>query len=234
MGQPSAGDRGHSNLHDRAARETLLLIDEFEQFAAEAARLPLTGKALIDEDDLFAFIDQLRKVLPDDVRRAIEILERQSQIITDAEGRRDRILTDAQERRDTMLAEGERRRDKLLGEAEREAEQQVAEARRYAERLTSESVVVREAEAEAGRIVAEARQEAGALRAGADRYAERVLTRLEDAMSQTLSQIKQGRQYLHMKDGSDLQSAADDQSAGSAGPARSDQAYFDAGSKGTD
>lgn len=147
----------------RVGRELFLLIDEFEEFLDQRPRIPLTGKIMFDEDDIYGFVDHLRRAIPAEIKRAMEV-----------------------------LAE----RERIIQSGEDEAETMVAEARQYAQRLTDESVVSRQAEEEAARIMNMAHDEAAAMRRDVDTYAEGMLERLEEILTQAVLQVRQGQEVL--------------------------------------
>lgn len=158
----------------RQARGLLALIDEFEQFLAELPRVPLTGKVLVDEEDLYGFAEQLRQAVPDEVRRALEVLRE----------------------RDRILAQARTEAESLLAEARREAESLLEEARRQASRLVDDSAVLRRAEEEAERILQRARQASQQVRGEADAYADEVLSRVEAFLARALEHVRDGRAQL--------------------------------------
>lgn len=185
----ASGPAGHPN-------EFLDLIDELEHYVAEATRVPLTGKAILEEDDVYAILDQIRRSFPAEIRRALEIVGQQEQLLSEAQHRREHMLQEAEIQRDRMLEEAEDRRDRMLAQAQRQAESIVNEARRQASRMVEESEVLREGRREAQETLLAARKAARELQQGADQYAEAVLSRMEKSLADMLSQARQGRQYL--------------------------------------
>ena len=179
-----------------AANGFLSLIEELEQYVAEATRVPLTGKALLDEDELYAILDQIRRHVPGEIRRAMEIVAQEEQLLRDAHQRRDAILQEAEMKRDRILEEAENRRDAMLAAAKQEAEQRVADAKREAQRLMSETEVLQEAKREAEEMLLAARRSAKELQEGADQYVDASLARLEKTLAEMLAQARQGRQFL--------------------------------------
>jgi len=89
----------------RVGRELMLLIEEFEQFVNERPRVPLTGKVMFDEDDLYGFIDQLRETIPREIQRAIQIAAERDQIIEQAEAQAETIVAEARQYADRLMSE---------------------------------------------------------------------------------------------------------------------------------
>lgn len=179
-----------------AANGFLSLIDELEQYVAEATRVPLTGKALLDEDELYAILDQIRRHVPGEIRRALEIVAQEEQLLRDAHQRRDAILQEAEMKRDRILEDAENRRDIMLASGKQEAEQLVSDAKREAQRLMSETEVLQEARREAEEMMHAARRAAKELQEGADQYVDATLARMEKTLVEMLAQARQGRQFL--------------------------------------
>jgi len=88
-------------------------------------------------------------------------------------------------------------RDQILAEAKREADLLVMEARRQAHSLTSEHIITQEALAEAEKVRKQLEQDTLSQQAGADRYAEELLTDLEAKIARALTIIQNGRTMLN-------------------------------------
>ncbi len=90
-------------------------------------------------------------------------------------------------------------RDELLAEAQRRAEAIMTDAREAANRMIDENEVMARAQAEADKVRAELAQEMQVQQAGADRYADEVLSELEAKIARALSTIQNGRSQLNVK-----------------------------------
>ena len=107
-------------MEDHAAdssteRDLFVLIRDFEQFVQNAARVPLTSKVILDEDDVYAFLDHLRRLLPEELDRARRLL-----------GERERLLEQARAEAESMMRQTESYVERMTREAEitRKAEEQ--------------------------------------------------------------------------------------------------------------
>ena len=87
-------------------------------------------------------------------------------------------------------------RDAILRNAQEEHRRIIESAEKRLEDLTSEERVVIVARQEAERIIAKARQDAGQLQSDALRYTADLLADMEKEFSQTLQQIRKGREFL--------------------------------------
>ena len=75
-----------------AVRDTL---NKIENLVASASHLPLTKKALIDEEDLLHLIEEFRNELPQELGHAEEIIQNSTEIIRNAEKEAQKIVDQA-------------------------------------------------------------------------------------------------------------------------------------------
>ena len=68
------------------------LIDRLENMVTTARRMPVTNKLMLDEQELADLIDQMRTVLPEEVRSARKVLRERDSIISEAQQQSDEIL----------------------------------------------------------------------------------------------------------------------------------------------
>lgn len=87
--------------------DILKLINEIEDVLENASSLPFSNKAMVDVDELFEIIREIRIKLPDEIKQASWIKEE-----------RQRILAEAQKDADTMLNEAELKLEELVDENE--------------------------------------------------------------------------------------------------------------------
>ncbi|HEY8450067.1 MAG TPA: hypothetical protein VIL95_06270 [Bacillota bacterium] len=127
-------------VEQQVGREVMLLIEEFEQFLDQSPRIPLTGKLVLDEDDVYGFVDHLKRSLPAEIRRAMDVL-----------AQRDRILQQAEAEAETMVSEARHYAERLTSEsvitrqAEEEAGRILALAREEARSLRRDADAYAEA-----------------------------------------------------------------------------------------
>lgn len=114
--------------------DILHLVDRLEELFNESRPIPLTHNVIVDEDRMLDLIDQMRVAIPEEVKRAQQVLSQ-----------RDRILAQSQEEANRTLALA---REKSEGLVEQSA---IVEAAR---------IRVREIEAEALRDAENTRVEA--------------------------------------------------------------------------
>jgi len=104
------------------------LVDRLEQILNESFRLPLSAYLLVNEDQVFNIIDQLRVAVPEEVKRANRIEAEKDRILAQAKEEGERIRELAKHEagelvnRDTVTMSAQQRADNILERARRDAE----------------------------------------------------------------------------------------------------------------
>ena len=120
------------------------LIDRLETMVTSARRMPITGKLMLDEQELADLIDQMRTVLPEEVRAARKVLRERDGMISEAQQQADEILKNAHEQaemlldQEGLLAEAQARANQYMEEAIQAAEDRVEGADDYARQVLSQ------------------------------------------------------------------------------------------------
>ena len=114
--------------------DILQLIDRLEELFNESKAIPLTRNVMVDEDRMLDIIDQMRIAIPEEVKKAQQLL-----------GQRDRVLAQAQEEANRTLEIARQKSDQLVGkdiimqEAQRRADQILVQARAEAEGIRADA-----------------------------------------------------------------------------------------------
>ncbi len=106
------------------------LIDRLETLIRAGRRMPITNKLLMDEQELVDLVDQMRTVLPEEIRYAKHVLREKEQILSDAQGQADELLRVAR-----TQAEGLVEKEGLLKQAKTQADEIRKQAQEEAERV---------------------------------------------------------------------------------------------------
>ncbi|HYP39399.1 MAG TPA: hypothetical protein VEX13_03485 [Chloroflexia bacterium] len=120
------------------------LIDRLETMVTGAKRMPITGKLMLDEQELADLIDQMRTVLPEEVRAARKILRERDSIISEAQQQADDTLKTAHEQAEMLLdeqglmAEAQARANQFMEEVERAAQERIHGADEYARQVLTQ------------------------------------------------------------------------------------------------
>lgn len=104
------------------------LIDRLETMVTSAKKMPITNKLQMDEQELADLIDQMRTVLPEEVRAARKILRERDTIISEGQQQADEVLKTAHEQAEMLLDQ-----DGLQIEAQARANERLEEAMQVAQ-----------------------------------------------------------------------------------------------------
>ena len=108
--------------------DILQLIDRLEELFNDAKAVPFTHNVVVDEDRMLEIIDQMRIVIPDEVKKAQQVLSQRDRVMAQAQEEADRTLVLAREKAEQVAA-----KDNIVVEANRRAEAIVNQARADAE-----------------------------------------------------------------------------------------------------
>ncbi len=100
------------------------LIDRLEEVLNESRQLPFTHNIIVDEERVFEIIDQMRVMIPEEVKKAQQLLAQKDRILAQAQEEANRTLAIAKEKRDQMVE-----REAIVQAAHARAEQILAEAK---------------------------------------------------------------------------------------------------------
>jgi cell division septum initiation protein DivIVA len=122
--------------------DILHLVDRLEEIFNAGRPVPVFHRMLVDEDRVLEIIDQMRVSIPEEVKRAQQVLDQ-----------RDRIMAKADQMvdREALVAQAQGRADQIILNAKADAEAIRAEADDYA----LESLV--KLETELGRVLNQVR-----------------------------------------------------------------------------
>ncbi len=103
------------------------VLQEMEEHITNASRIPLTGKVMVDGDLILEFIDKIHVSLPEELKRAQEVLKHSDKLMESMESQSKLILSDAREQADKLVLDTEvyqlalRRGEEVMRQAEANA-----------------------------------------------------------------------------------------------------------------
>jgi vacuolar-type H+-ATPase subunit H len=109
------------------SKDVFKLLEELEGHIQGCRRVPMTDKVLVGEDALLDYIDQIRSLLPEELRQARLLVKDREHLIEDARVDVERVLAEANQRIEGMIRESE-----VVKRAEAAAEEIVTQSRRTA------------------------------------------------------------------------------------------------------
>ena len=169
-------------------------IDRLEESILNSPRVPLTGKTMVNEEELLEQLDTIRLNLPEIIAFAQSIVESKERLMKEAQQQIQQIVAEANQRAyqvanelgiiDRSKQEARQIRQMAIAESEHLRQQTIVEVERL------RNYHIQEIEQMRNKAMAECQQ----IQDGADEYADRVLHDMEDRLTDVLQAIQQGRQ----------------------------------------
>jgi cell division septum initiation protein DivIVA len=104
--------------------DILHLVDRLEELFNESRPIWLTHSVIVDEDRMLDLIDQMRVSIPEEIKKAQQILVQRDRILAQAQEEANRTLALARDKSDQLVE-----RDGISQAAQTRAEQIVAQSR---------------------------------------------------------------------------------------------------------
>ena len=107
--------------------DILHLVDRLEELFNESRPIWFTHSVAVDEDRLLDIIDQMRVVIPDEVKKAQQLLAQRDRIMAQAQEEANRIVQLAREKaeqmvdRETTVKNAQNRANQILAQAREDA-----------------------------------------------------------------------------------------------------------------
>ncbi len=114
--------------------DILHLIDRLEELFNESKVFPLTRNVMVDEDKMLDIIDQMRISIPEEVKKAQQLLAQKDRVMAQAQEEANRTVEIARQKADDLV-----HRDAIVVEAQRQAAHIKEQARLDAEATRSEA-----------------------------------------------------------------------------------------------
>ena len=83
------------------------IIDMMEETITKASSVPLTGKIMLDKEELLDYIQEIRLVYPEQLKEAKWVKTERQRILDEAEERADSIRKSAEEMQEKLIDEHE-------------------------------------------------------------------------------------------------------------------------------
>jgi cell division septum initiation protein DivIVA len=103
--------------------DILHLIDRLEELFNESRPIPFTHNVIVDEDRMLDLIDQMRVAIPDEVKKAQQLLAQRDRILAQAQEEVNRTLSLAREKSEQLVE-----RDAIVEAAKGRSEQIIEQA----------------------------------------------------------------------------------------------------------
>ncbi|MCL4369236.1 MAG: ATPase [Actinobacteria bacterium] len=114
--------------------DILHLVDRLEELFNESRPIPLTHSVIVDEDRILEIIDQMRISIPEEVKKAQQIIAQRDRVLAQAQEEANRTIGLAKQKMEELLT-----RDAIVQAAQTRSEQILAQARVDAETTRREA-----------------------------------------------------------------------------------------------
>jgi len=114
--------------------DILQLIDRLEELFNESKTIPLTRNVMVDEDRMLDIIDQMRIAIPEEVKKAQQLLGQRDRVLAQAQEEANRTLEIARQKADQLVM-----KDMVVQDAQRRAEQIIEKSRTEAENIRADA-----------------------------------------------------------------------------------------------
>ncbi len=114
--------------------DILHLVDRLEELFNESRPIPLTHSVIVDEDRILEIVDQMRISIPDEVKKAQQVIAQRDRVLAQAQEEANRTIGMAKQKVDELMG-----RDAIVQAAQTRSEQILAQARVDAESIRSEA-----------------------------------------------------------------------------------------------
>lgn len=87
--------------------DVLVLIDKLDDLVHGASTFPMTDKVMIDRDEIYDLLDQMRATIPEEIKQARWIVKERQEMLEEAEKEANRILEESRDRAQAIASEQE-------------------------------------------------------------------------------------------------------------------------------
>ncbi len=109
--------------------DILHLVDRLEELFNESRSVPFTHSVIVDEDRMLDIIDQMRVSIPEEIKKAQQLLAQRDRILAQSQEEANRTLQLAREKSEQMVE-----KDGIVQAAHARSEQIIAQGRAEAEK----------------------------------------------------------------------------------------------------
>ena len=171
--------------------------------SVEENRVRATGRSLVRSDETLGLIDELKRELPKVTSLSDQIVTKRDQMLSEAEDFMQSARNNSMRESEELRQRAEEERDIIIAQARKKAMQTIDQtsvvnaSKEEAKRITteadeeSEKLLIR-AKREANTIVENADERSHRQTNETDEYSRRMLMKLEERLSLTLMQVRQG------------------------------------------
>ncbi|PSF32470.1 hypothetical protein C7H19_21475 [Aphanothece hegewaldii CCALA 016] len=189
-------NHNHSGYSHKIEPDVYQELARLQEMIYDSFHIPMTRWTVIDEGKILDQLELISDNVPEAINRAIAIIEKEQEIITDAEAYAQQIVQSAQQKASLILDQ-----TGIVQQAEYQAsqirEQVQLECEAYQQQTRSEVEQMRRSVTqELEQIRHQTFAECEAIQNDADQYADAVLIHLEEQLDDMLRVVRNGRAQI--------------------------------------
>jgi vacuolar-type H+-ATPase subunit H len=104
--------------------DVLVLIDKLDDVIHNARTVPLTDSVMIDREEIYDILDQMRSTIPEEIKQARWIVKERQEMLAEAKAEAERIVAEAKEKAARLASE-----EDVVRLAEKQAKEIIEDAR---------------------------------------------------------------------------------------------------------
>jgi len=111
------------------------IVDRIEEFLDKSKRIPFSSNIIVNENEIYDLLDELRNILPEEFKQSRWIVKERENMIEEAKRYSEKMIREAKEKSEVLVSETE-----ILKSANRKSEELMSavEARARTIRLEAE------------------------------------------------------------------------------------------------
>lgn len=114
--------------------QLVILLDRLENIVENSTRVPLTGRIMVDRDEILDIIDDIRMSIPEEIEKAEWIIKERDRIMAEAQKEAQDVVKKAQDYIGKSISESD-----IVQQAKEEAQKIVDEAKNAALELREDA-----------------------------------------------------------------------------------------------
>lgn len=176
--------------------KVLDLLEDLEDLIENGSSIPLTGRVVLDREDLLELVKDIRLQLPDEIKQAKWIKEERNKILAEAQDESERITKEAQSRYQNIVTTAKDEENRIINNTMVRVDELVEEEEIYVVAKEKSTEIVNDANLKAQEILKKAHDEANDLKLGSLEYADRLLSEVQKNLRTTMETIDENREEL--------------------------------------
>ena len=156
------------------------IINQLEELVNSAKSMPFANKVLIDDERVRDIIEDMRKNLPEEIKRARYIDNDKDKILSEARKKADDLVSTAENRSNSLVRTAEERSKELVDTSNAKANEILTNAKEQAKNLINENSITQEALKKAELIINTAQKKAEEITTNAQKRADKTINTAEN------------------------------------------------------